>query len=130
MFNYANKKINLIQIMNECDNNYNEKNNIYNGQILSNEKKRINIIIGLIEKCKSRDKSKYKLYDKLINNYKGIFKIKEIQRLKKISILKKTKDYLKNEIDKLILKNESKYLLEELINEFDKINKLITANYI
>tara|TARA_B100000795_G_scaffold265108_1_gene246486 strand:+ start:2480 stop:2851 length:372 start_codon:yes stop_codon:yes gene_type:complete len=111
-----------------------KNNNLFNRQLLDNEEKRICIIIGLIENCKNTHNTDNthntcKIYDKLINKYNEIFKIREIHNLKKIEILKITRDYLKNEIDELILKNGSEYLLEEMVNEFNKINEIILMNY-
>jgi len=95
--------------------------NLFKKKLLNDENIRINIIIQLLEEIKLNDIGNENNYNKLINNYKTIFKNKENVKNDNIEILKKTEYYLKDQINMLITNNRNKYLIEELEKELENI---------
>ena len=63
-------------------------------------------------------------YDNLINCYSNIFKNLKEEEEEKINLLQDTENYLNQQLRKLILNNESNFLIEELQKELLEIEKI------
>jgi len=93
--------------------------NLFSKKKIINEKKRIKIILELMNIYNTN-----KDYDNLINCYSNIFKNLKEEEEEKINLLQDTENYLNQQLRKLILNNESNFLIEELQKELLEIEKI------
>jgi hypothetical protein len=96
-----------------------ENINLFRKKKIINEKKRIKIILELMNIYNTN-----KDYDNLINCYSNIFKNLKEEEEEKINLLQDTENYLNQQLRKLILNNESNFLIEELQKELLEIEKI------
>ena len=96
-----------------------ENINLFRKKKIINEKKRIKIILELMNIYNTN-----KDYDNLINCYSNIFKNLKEEEEEKINLLQDTENYLNQQLRELILNNESNFLIEELQKELLKIEKI------
>ena len=96
-----------------------ENINLFRKKKIINNKKRIKIILELMNIYNTN-----KDYDNLINCYSNIFKNLKEEEEEKINLLQDTENYLNQQLRKLILNNESNFLIEELQKELLEIEKI------
>jgi len=96
-----------------------ENINLFRKKKIINEKKRIKIILELMNIYNTN-----KDYDNLINCYSNIFKNLKEEEEEKINLLQDTENYLNQQLRELILNNESNFLIEELQKELLEIEKI------
>ena len=96
-----------------------ENINLFRKKKIINKKKRIKIILELMNIYNTN-----KDYDNLINCYSNIFKNLKEEEEEKINLLQDTENYLNQQLRKLILNNESNFLIEELQKELLEIEKI------
>lgn len=97
-----------------------EKINLFRRKKINNEKKRINLIIEIMNNYNCENN----YYNKLIYCYSNIFKKLKEEEEEKIILLQETENYLYEQLNELILNNKSNFLIEELKIELKNIKKI------
>tara|TARA_B100001093_G_scaffold519294_1_gene607586 strand:- start:2761 stop:3084 length:324 start_codon:yes stop_codon:yes gene_type:complete len=96
------------------------KKNLFRKNLFQREKKRIEIIINLIDNNNQNDK-----FENILTKYKEIFIKKDKEKKEKINALKYTAHYLRKQINQKIESKENAYLINELYLELKKIEDII-----
>lgn len=99
-----------------------ENINLFNKKLLNNEKERINRIIEFIENLKECEKINKNDYIRILDKYNNIFKKEEIKRYNNVQIFNKTEEYLKDQINKMIMEEKNNFLITELELELERIS--------
>ena len=99
---------------------FSRKKNLFRKNLFQKEKKRIDIIINLIDNDNQDGK-----FDNILTKYREIFIKKNKEKDEKVNALKYTAQYLRKQINEKIESKEHLYLIDELYLELKKIECII-----